>query len=129
MRLHKSEAAFFLFIAVILAAGVMIFHAYDVLFSIANGLAEPERYADVAYLSKLLFATGLLLATGAMVFYDYVRGWKYFQLEFNELQQQRIDQELQAAQDEETQTNCTWPLCGCPASRRAASAIAFRNLW
>jgi len=64
MRLHKSEAAFFLFIAVILAAGVMIFHAYDVLFSIANGLVEPERYADVAYLSKLLFATGLLLATG-----------------------------------------------------------------
>ena len=48
-------------------------------------------------------ALGLLLATGAMVFYDYVRGWKYFQLEFNELQQQRIDQELQAAQDEETQ--------------------------
>jgi PleD family two-component response regulator len=64
MRLHKSEAAFFLFIAVILAAGVMIFHAYDVLFSIANGLAEPERYSDLAYLSKLLFATGLLLATG-----------------------------------------------------------------
>ena len=38
MRLHKSEAAFFIFIAVILAAGVMIFHAYDVLFSIADGL-------------------------------------------------------------------------------------------
>ena len=64
MRLHKSEAAFFIFIAVILAAGVMIFHAYDVLFSIANGLIEPERYEDIAYLSKLLFATGLLLATG-----------------------------------------------------------------
>ncbi len=35
MRFHKSESAFFVFIAVILAAGVVIFHAYDVLFSIA----------------------------------------------------------------------------------------------
>ena len=64
MRLHKSEAAFFIFIAVNLAAGVMIFHAYDVLFSVANGLTEPSRYEDVAYLSKLLFATGILLVTG-----------------------------------------------------------------
>ena len=63
MRLHKSEAAFFVFIAVILAAGVMIFHAYDVLFSVANGLTQPDRYEDIAYLSKLLFATGLLLTT------------------------------------------------------------------
>ena len=61
MRLHKSEAAFFIFIAVILAAGVMIFHAYDVLFSIADGLTEG--YERIAYLSKLLFASGLLLAT------------------------------------------------------------------
>ena len=53
MRLHKSEAAFFIFIAVNLAAGVMIFHAYDVLFSVANGLTEPGRYEDIAYLSKL----------------------------------------------------------------------------
>jgi len=63
MRLHKSEAAFFVFIAVILAAGVMIFHAYDVLFSIANGLAAQGSYEDIAYLSKLLFGTGLFLAT------------------------------------------------------------------
>lgn len=67
MRLHKSETAFFVFIAVILAAGVMIFHAYDVLFSIANSLAHPDRYADIAYLSKLLFATGLLLVTTLFV--------------------------------------------------------------
>ncbi len=64
MRLHKSEAAFFIFIAVILAAGVMIFHAYDVLFSIANGLIEPERYEDIAYLSKLFFATGFCSPRG-----------------------------------------------------------------
>lgn len=44
----------------------------------------------------------LLLATGGMVFYDYVRGWKWFQLEFNRLQQERIDTELRARNDAET---------------------------
>jgi cytochrome c2 len=44
----------------------------------------------------------LLVSTLAMVFYDYVRGWKWFQLEFNRIQQQRIDQELRAANDTET---------------------------
>jgi cytochrome c2 len=55
---------------------------------------------------NLIFALtslALLLATGAMVFYDYVRGWKWFQLEFNRLQQQRIDQELRARNDADTQ--------------------------
>ncbi|HYC59236.1 MAG TPA: c-type cytochrome [Thermoanaerobaculia bacterium] len=53
---------------------------------------------------NLIFALtsiALLLSTGAMVFYDYVRGWKWFQLEFNRLQQNRIDAELQAANDAE----------------------------
>src|ERR1041384_5362383 len=53
---------------------------------------------------NLIFALpslGLLLATGAMVFYDYVRGWKWFQLEFNRLQQERIDSELTARHDAE----------------------------
>lgn len=64
MRFHKSEAAFFVFVAVILAAGVIIFHAYDLLFSIAQGLGHSDRFGDIAYLSKLLFGAGLLLATG-----------------------------------------------------------------
>jgi cytochrome c2 len=54
---------------------------------------------------NLIFALtslALLLATGGMVFYDYVRGWKWFQLEFNRLQQQRIDQELNAHHDAAT---------------------------
>jgi cytochrome c2 len=54
---------------------------------------------------NLIFAVtsiGLLLVTGAMVFYDYVRGWKWFQLEFNRLQQERIDHELTARNDAET---------------------------
>ena len=64
MRLHKSETAFFVLIAVILAAGVLIFHAYDLLFSIAGELARSGSNGGVVYLSKLLFGTGLLLATG-----------------------------------------------------------------
>ena len=54
---------------------------------------------------NLIFALtslGLLLATGAMVGYDYVRGWKWFQLEFNRLQEERIHQELKAKDDTET---------------------------
>ena len=51
---------------------------------------------------NLIFALtslGLLAVTGAMVFYDYVRGWKWFQLEFNRLQHERIEQELDAKLD------------------------------
>ena len=44
-------------------------------------------------------SVALLVSTGAMVFYDYVRGWKWFQLEFNRLQQARIDSELTASND------------------------------
>jgi two-component system, cell cycle response regulator len=63
MRFHKSESAFFVFIAVILAAGLVIFHAYDVLSDSADALYRPERMEGSAYLARLLFATGVLLAT------------------------------------------------------------------
>ena len=43
----------------------------------------------------------LLAVTGWMVFYDYVRGWKWFQLEFNRIQQSRIEQELRSKNDDE----------------------------
>ncbi|HYR27643.1 MAG TPA: hypothetical protein VEU30_04215, partial [Thermoanaerobaculia bacterium] len=55
---------------------------------------------------NLIFALtslALLGATGLMVMYDYVRGWKWFQLEFNRIQQQRIEQELGVKNDAETQ--------------------------
>src|SRR5687767_11867631 len=54
---------------------------------------------------NLIFALtslGLLAVTGAMVFYDYVRGWKWFQLEFNRIQQERIEGELRAQNNAET---------------------------
>ena len=63
MRFHKSESAFFVFIAVILAAGLVILHAYGVLRDGAEAISQPQRMESVAYLSRLLFATGVLLAT------------------------------------------------------------------
>src|SRR6185436_13959780 len=44
----------------------------------------------------------LLAVTGVMVMYDYVRGWKWFQLEFNRIQTERIQSELKAKDDAET---------------------------
>ncbi len=46
---------------------------------------------------------GLLMATVIMVGYDYVRGWKWFQYEFLQMQQQRIEQSLKAAEKETSQ--------------------------
>jgi cytochrome c2 len=60
----------------------------------------PMRQLNLIF---ALTSIALLLATGAMVFYDYVRGWKWFQLEFNRLQQERIDTELKARNDVDTQ--------------------------
>src|SRR3989454_11789633 len=50
---------------------------------------------------NLIFALssiGLLMATGLMVGYDYVRGWKWFQREFMRMQQERIEQDIQVEQ-------------------------------
>ena len=43
MRLHKSEAAFFVFIAVILMAGALTLHAYGVLTSLESTIDHAER--------------------------------------------------------------------------------------
>ena len=39
--------------------------------------------------------------TGLIVGYDYIRGWKWFQLEFMRMQRERIVQEMQVAKSEE----------------------------
>ena len=63
----------------------------------------PHNYSMGKLNSIFLWTSvGLLLGTVLMVFYDYVRGWKWFQLEFNRIQQQRIDQQLQQKNDAET---------------------------
>ena len=54
---------------------------------------------------NLIFAASsifLLLSTGWMVFYDYVRGWKWFQREFMRVQRERIEQDLRVASDADT---------------------------
>lgn len=77
MRFHKSESAFFVFIVVILAAGVATFHAYSVISAGANLIDHDARVAEVVYLRKLLFANGVLLATalffGAFFIYPLIR--------------------------------------------------------
>src|SRR5262245_17367337 len=45
-----------------------------------------------------LSSLGLLLVTGIMVGYDYVRGWKWFQREFMRMQRERIETDLKAAE-------------------------------
>jgi diguanylate cyclase (GGDEF)-like protein len=73
MRFHKSETAFFVFIAVILVAGLVILHAYDVLQDGAAAPSHVNRVEELAYVSGLLFATGILLAAGLFfgVFFIY----------------------------------------------------------
>jgi mono/diheme cytochrome c family protein len=41
----------------------------------------------------------LLVTTGWIVMYDYVRGWKWFQLEFMRMQRERIESDLKQADD------------------------------
>ena len=78
MRFHKAESAFFVFIFVILAAGLVPFHAYGQLQDIAADLDTASRVDKIVYLNKLLFVTGALLATalffGTFFIYPLIRG-------------------------------------------------------
>jgi len=73
MRFHKAESAFFVFIFVILAAGLVTLHAFGQLQSFATELHTASGLDKVIYLNKLLFATGVLLATALFfgIFFIY----------------------------------------------------------
>jgi two-component system, cell cycle response regulator len=73
MRFHKAESAFFVFIFVILAAGLVTLHAYGLLQAFTDGVSAPDRVEQISYLNKLLFATGVLLATALFfgIFFIY----------------------------------------------------------
>jgi two-component system cell cycle response regulator len=73
MRFHKAESAFFVFIFVILAAGLVTLHAYGLLQAIAAEIDTASGIEKIVYLNKLLFATGVLLATALFfgVFFIY----------------------------------------------------------
>lgn len=74
MRFHKAESAFFVFIAVILAAAGVMLYAYVKLHAVGSG---PGGTAGIATVARLLFATGVLLATalffGAFFIYPLIR--------------------------------------------------------
>ncbi|TPN81545.1 GGDEF domain-containing protein [Mesorhizobium sp. CU2] len=78
MRFHKAESAFFVFIFVILAAGLVTAYAYTQLQGIATDLDSASRIGKIVYLNKLLFGTGALLATalffGVFFIYPLIRG-------------------------------------------------------
>ena len=59
----------------------------------------PHNYS-IKSLNWIFAISSLVLlgVTGAIVMYDYVRGWKWFQYEFMRIERQRIEAELSAAQ-------------------------------
>ncbi|MER8407251.1 MULTISPECIES: GGDEF domain-containing protein [unclassified Mesorhizobium] len=74
MRFHKAESAFFVFIFVILAAGLVTLYAYGLLQTLAADISNtPSELDEIVYLNKLLFATGVLLATALFfgIFFIY----------------------------------------------------------
>lgn len=77
MRLHQSETAFVIFIVVILAAGIATYFAYETVQHMAVSIADADGVASLARLRKLLFGTGVLLATalffGTFFIYPQIR--------------------------------------------------------
>lgn len=73
MRFHKAESAFFVFIVVILAAGVLILLAYNTVNELAAAADGGAREGLLAWFAKLTFATGVLQATALFfgVFFIY----------------------------------------------------------
>ena len=70
MRFHKAESAFFVFITLVLAAGVILAHAYDLLSTSVAALRDAE---SIPYVVRLIFGTGVLLATAVVfgIFFIY----------------------------------------------------------
>ncbi|TKT80107.1 GGDEF domain-containing protein [Aquamicrobium sp. LC103] len=77
MRFHKAESAFFVFIAVVLAAGVLLLHAYQMLHGVAEATGAVQRAGLIGYMARLLFGAGVLLATalffGMFFIYPLIR--------------------------------------------------------
>jgi len=77
MRFHKSETAFFVFMAVILACGISVFHAFDAVHGMTVRETLEDRQADAVYLGRMLAATGILLGAailfGMLLIYPLIR--------------------------------------------------------
>lgn len=77
MRFHKSESAFFIFIALVLAACIALLHGHDVLRSTMDLAQDAEYAATARYLGRVIFGTALLLAVtlffGIFFIYPLIR--------------------------------------------------------
>jgi two-component system, cell cycle response regulator len=67
MRFHKAESAFFVFISVVFAAGIVILHAYSLNQGAAEAGATMVEVSRLRSLDRHLFATAVLIAT-AIIF-------------------------------------------------------------
>jgi two-component system cell cycle response regulator len=77
MRFHKSESAFFVFMALILGSGALVLYAYGVLYAATGNLHMPGSLDDLSSVSRLLFASGVLISTalffGVFLIYPLIR--------------------------------------------------------
>jgi diguanylate cyclase (GGDEF)-like protein len=73
VRFHKAESAFFVFIVVILAAGILILLAYESVRSMGGAADHGVRMELLSGFARLLFATGVLQATALFfgIFFIY----------------------------------------------------------
>lgn len=69
MRLHKAESAFFVFMAMVFGAGILLFFAYGIMR--ANAARLPM--GELTDFAQLLLSTGILLSTAIVfgVFFIY----------------------------------------------------------
>ena len=73
MRFHKSESAFFVFIALVLVAGGCLAYGYSIL-GVAGETRDPAQLGgNLAQLGRIIFGTGVLLATANIfgIFFIY----------------------------------------------------------
>lgn len=77
MRFHKSESAFFVFMALILGSGALVLYAYGVLYTATGQLVLPNPVRQFDNVSRLLFASGVLISTalffGIFLIYPLIR--------------------------------------------------------
>lgn len=64
MRFHKAESAFFVLVALVFAAGMVILHAYSLNYEAARAGQTVIQVRELRGLENHLFATMVLLATG-----------------------------------------------------------------
>lgn len=66
MRFHKSETAFFVFIALVFGAGALLFYAYATLRASAESMGSTDPVIALAHFSRLVLATGTLLSAAVL---------------------------------------------------------------